>query len=680
MNWDQRYGLPFPLGQSWYPDTQSYNFALYSKHADRVQLVLFAADDLRRPCAVFDFQHLDHKTGRIWHLRLPRDRARGARYYAYRVWGPEGDGEFDIHAFDPEKLACDPYARRVYFPPGFDTMAAIEPGDNTGRAPVTLLREEAEAPMCTRSPGLAHNHDAVIYEMHVKGFTQRENSGVSPAHRGTWRGVIEKIPYLQELGVTMIELMPVFQFNPQEGNYWGYNPLFFFVPHNEYSTCPERPDVVEAEFREMVDALHAAGFEVILDVVYNHTGEGNEEGPKFSLKLIDQSTYYMLEPATGRHQNHSGTGNTLHCANPAVRRLILDSMHYWMQEMGIDGFRFDLAAVLTRNSDGSINWNDPPLLSQIASDPILRNAILIAEPWDISSYQLGRTFRGIQWCQWNGKYRDAIQRYVRGDPGLAGEMATRVYGSSDLFPDTVYEARRPYQSINYFNSHDGFTLYDLVSYNHKNNWANGEENRDGHDDYSWNCGYEGDENVPEDVAALRLQQMKNFMLLLMLSNGIPMIRMGDEFAQTQGGNNNPWNQDNETSWLDWDRLQRFRELFLFTKSAIAFRKAHPSIARHRFWREDVAWYGSEGAPDWSGESRDFAWFLSGEAEADNDLYVISNASPEAKTFTIQRPGPWRVVADTARPSPEDFFPHGDGPLLDEERYRAEGRSTVVLMR
>ncbi len=680
-NWDDKYGMPHPPGQTWIPATESYNFSLYSKHAAAVTLVLFRENDLVNPCYTLELDHLVNKTGRVWHCRVPRRETNGAKYYAYRVAGPS-TGEVPMwHAFDSQKLACDPFARDVFFPPGFSTMAAISPGDNSGRAPLGTLLERTRPVTRPLEEGFWHSSDMVIYEMHVKGFTASESSGFSAGKRGTYAGVIEKIPYLQDLGVTAVELMPVFQFNPEESDYWGYNPLFFFEPHNCYGMNPENAEAVEAEFQQMVEALHAAGMEVILDVVYNHTGEGNERGPKFSLKLVDQSTYYMMIPDTPFHQNHSGTGNTLHCANPAVRNLVIDSMRYWVERMGVDGFRFDLAAILSRDSDGSINWSDPPLLTQISTDPVLRDTILIAEPWDIGTYQLGRAFRGIRWSQWNGKYRDTIQRYVRGDAGTIGEMAGGVYGSADLFPDTVFYARHPWQSINYFGSHDGFSLYDLVSYDHKNNWANGEGNRDGHDDRSWNCGHEGDTGVPQEVMSLRRKQMKNFILLLMVSNGIPMIRMGDEFAQTQGGNNNPWNQDNETSWLDWGRLREFTDIHRFMKEMIAFRKRHPSICRHRFWREDVFWHGvSGGMPDWGAEARAFAMRLEGAAENDTDLYLMSNAYWEDLTFTIAAPGQWRVFADTAKASPEDLFPEEAGPVAEGGEYVVKARSTVLLVK
>ena len=676
--WADREGLPFPLGQSWVKSSRSYNFALYSKNASEVRLLLFHPSDLERPCLERRLDHLSHKTGRVWHARVRQDEAGGARYYGYRVSGPgEGDGN-GLHAFDPDKLAVDPYARCVLFPPAFDREAAASPGSNLARAPLGVLLEEEEAPVPHRRSPVRHESDLILYEMHVRGFTRHPSSRVPEARRGTYAGVVDKIPHLKDLGVTAVELMPVFQFDPQEGNYWGYNPLFFFVPHAAYASTP---DVVRVrdEFRAMVDALHDAGLEVLLDVVYNHTGEGgNGPSPRYSYKLIDNRTYYILDTETGAYRNYSGTGNSIRSANRAVRELILDSMRYWVREMGIDGFRFDLASVLARKSDGEINLDDPPIFGQISGDPELQGIRLIAEPWDVAAYQLGHCFRGITWWQWNGKFRDAVQRFVRGDPGLAGEMATRLYGSPDLFPDSLAKARRPYQSVNYIVSHDGFTLYDLVSYTRKRNWANGENNEDGTEDYSWNCGVEGDDDLPAEILRLRMQQMKNALCLLMLANGTPMLSMGDEFGSTQGGNNNPYNQDNETAWLDWSRKDRMAEIHRFTREMIAFRKAHPSLCRSRFWREDVTWYGPGREPDWSDTSCSLAFCLHGAVNGDGDIYLMANTGDEDLTFEVQEPGPWERVVDTARPSPEDIHPAGRREALAASRLRLQAHSTVVL--
>ena len=525
----------------------------------------------------------------------------------------------------------------------------MRPGSNAGRAPLAVLPPQ-RAVVNTEHFVRRHESDAVIYELHVKGFTQHPTSGVSPDKRGTYAGVIEKIPYLQELGVTVVELMPVFQFDPAQTDYWGYTPLSFFAPHAAYAqnACEAR-----AEFRGMVDALHAAGLEVVLDVVYNHTCEGNEGGPTYSFRGIDNTTAYLLSNDPKKpYADYSGTGNTLNFSNRYMRQLVVDSLHYWACEMQVDGFRFDLASVFSRNEDGSLNWDDPPVLGQISSDPDLADLRLIAEPWDASAdgYQLGRSFPGITWSQWNADFRDNVRRFVRGDEGMVGPLMTRLYGSSDLFPDDRMNAYHPYQSINFVAAHDGFTLYDLVAYNEKRNWANGEDNRDGNNNnLSWNCGWEGDADAPEDVLRLRVRQAKNFCCLLFLSAGTPMFRAGDEFLQTQGGNNNAYNQDNETSWLDWGLLQKNTGMFQFFQKMIAFRKAHPSLCRSRFWRDDVVWHGVESKPDLAYESRSLAFYLDGASQKDADLYVMINSYWSPLIFRVQHgePDEWRRVIDTA---------------------------------
>ena len=383
------------------------------------------------------------------------------------------------------------------------------------------------------------------------------------------------------------------------------------------------------------------------------------------------------------YSNFSGTGNTLHTVNRAVRQLIVDSLRYWVREMHVDGFRFDLASIFSRASDGSIRTSDAPIFGQIAADPELANVRLIAEPWDASGLQeLGRRFPGLRWMQWNGSYRDAIQRFVRGDSGMVGKLMARLYGSSDLFPDDCFHAMRPFQSVNYVTSHDGFTLYDLVSYTRKRNWANGHDNADGHDDDSWNCGWEGDDKTPTDVRELRKRQIKNFCCLLMLSNGTPMFRMGDEFMQTQHGNNNPYNQDNETTWLDWSQLEQHRDVFRFFREMIAFRKRHPSLSRSRFWRDDVTWYGVQHAPDLSFDSHSLAFCLHGASLGDIDIYVMINAWWNDLQFGIHegQPGQWRRAVDTSLSSPDDIVQDENATSVPSPYYRVAARSVVVLVR
>jgi isoamylase len=677
--WSAVEGAPAPLGVTWVAEDQAYNFALYSRHATSVTLQLYAADNLEQPAHVVRLDHLVNKSGYIWHCRVPLATARDARYYAYVVDGPDDSAG---HRFDNQKLLLDPYAKAVFFPPGFSRTAATQPGSNAGKAPLGVIDARQAGFDWGADPSPRHTSDTIIYELHVRGFSKRANSGVSPEKRGTYAGLVEKIPYLQELGVTAIELLPVFQYDPQEDNYWGYMPLHFFSPHHLYASSQAQADVFH-EFRAMVQALHAAGIEVILDAVYNHTVEGDQYGPTYNFRGIDNRIYYLLGPDGTTYLDDSGTGNMLRCAGSAVRMLLVESMRFWVKEMHVDGFRFDLASILTRNSDGTVDLDDPAVIADISADPDFRNIRLIAEAWDISNYQLGRSFPGMTWLQWNGKFRDDVRSFVKGDPGLVPSLMTRLYGSDDLFPDHLNSAYHPYQSVNFITAHDGFCLYDLVSYNQKHNGANGHQNTDGTDDNrSWNCGWEGDDGVPAEVLALRKRQVRNFFCLLMLANGTPMFCAGDEFLQTQGGNNNPYNQDNQTTWLDWDCLERNRDLFRFFKTMIAFRKAHPSLGRSRFWRDDVRWYGVGAHADTSYHSHTLAFCLRGASQQDQDIYVMINAYWQALDFVMQEgePQEWRLVVDTGLPSPQDIAEPGAELALTMSRYTVHPRSIVVLLR
>ncbi len=499
--------------------------------------------------------------------------------------------------------------------------------------------------------------------------------------RGTFAGLMQKIPYLQELGVTAVELMPVFQFDPQSNDYWGYMPLSFFALHHLYGSDHEH-DALLNEFRDMVKALHQADIEVILDVVYNHTGEGNEYGPTYSFRGIDNSTYYLLTDDRCHYRNDAGTGNVLHTANRYVRGMILDSLRYWVNEMHVDGFRFDLASVFTRRSDGSIDLQDAPIISAIRSDPDLADTRLFAEAWDISSYQSGRAFPGISWLQWNGQLRDHIRSFVKGDSGGVDNLMRRLYGSDDLFPDSLMDAYHAFQSVNFVTAHDGFCLYDLVSYNRKHNEANGHDNTDGTDyNLSRNCGWEGDDRVPDEVLALRKRQIKNFCCLLMISNGTPMFCAGDEFMNTQGGNNNPYNQDNDTTWLNWDLSQKNQDIFRFFKYMIAFRKAHPSLCRSRFWRNDVSWYGAGPDVDRSYHSHSLAFCLHGASQGDRDIYVMINAYWQDQEFTIQEGAfkEWHRVVDTNLESPNDILDPRQEEPLQSRTYTLKAHSVVILI-
>ena len=678
MTWKAQEGSSSPLGCIWVEEDQAYNFALYARHAEGVKLLLYRATDVVHPIHSVQLDPCVNKSDDIWHCRVTAEETAGAVAYSYHVDGSE-EFQSGINVLFPwGKELLDPYARALYIPDAYTREASIGPGSNRGCAMMAQLPPQVDEPFDwgdDRSP--THEHDLFIYETHVKGLTRNPNSGVKEFDAGCYVGLIEKIPYLKELGVTCVELMPVCQFELHSENYWGYMPVSFFSPHCGFASGAEG---ARNEFRRMVKALHEAGIEVILDVVYNHTAEAGADGPCYGFKGIDNLSYYILEGnPPNKYADFSGTGNTLNCANRAVRRMLMDSLRYWVKEMHVDGFRFDLAAVFTRRADGSIDTEDPPLFSGILADPDLGGVRLIAEPWDAGgAYELGKNFPGLNWFQWNGCFRDDIKRFVRGEPGMICAVMTRLYGSDDLFPGDVRNSRHPYQSVNYIASHDGHTLYDTTAYEERHNLANGSNNTDGpSDNLSWNCGVEGDDAPPE-ILHLRHQQVRNFCTLLMLSNGTPMIRMGDEFLQTQGGNSNPWNQDNETTWLDWTRLEQNRDMFRFFKQMIAFRNSH-AICRSRFWREDIRWYGIGPAADLSQHSRSIAYFLAGEKEGSEDLYVMINMYWDNLVFEIQEPGPWFLKVNTAADGPQDIVDDGQEPPLASP-VKVHARSIIVAVR
>jgi glycogen operon protein len=453
--------------------------------------------------------------------------------------------------------------------------------------------------------------------------------------------------------------------------------LNFFAPHHRYAVRePVR------EFQAMVRAFHRAGIEVWLDVVYNHTAEGDQNGPTYSWRGVDNTSYYLVQP-DGFYRNDSGCGNTTRCAHPLVRTLVLRSLRYWAEEMRVDGFRFDLASVFARDKHGNVDTDQPPLVHEIGALGGALDVRLVAEAWDIGAYLLGRSFPGLLWRQWNGEFRDDMRAFVKGDPGMVGALMTRLYGSDDLFPDRPGDVYHPWQSVNFLTAHDGFCLYDLVAYNAKHNEANGHGNTDGTDhNLSWNCGWEGDDGAPAEVLALRRRQVKNFFALLMLANGTPMFCAGDEFLHTQGGNNNPYNQDNETTWLDWDRLEQNRDIFRFFQRMIAFRKSRRTLGRNRYWREDIRWFGAAGEPDLTFESRSLAFRLRGADCGEGDLYVMVHAHGQPLTFRIQEgsAGDWHRVVDTSLPSPHDIADPGKERSLDSLDYEVGPRSVVVLAR
>lgn len=664
-----------PLGATWIEHLKAYNFALFSQHASGVTLLLYRDRNDRTPRLSVPLRYPGNKTGRVWHCLIPESRLEEARYYAYRVEGPWNPSEG--HRFDPRKLLLDPYAKSVIFPDQFERSKACGDRDSSGHAPLGVLGLDRHRFDWSGDCQVRHGSDLVIYEMHVRGFTRHISSGILEDRRGTYKGVIDKILYLQGLGITAVELMPVFQYDPDEGNYWGYMPLNFFTAHHAYAAEIDAQEQ-QNEFREMVKALHAAGIEVILDVVFNHTSEGDEHGPTYCYRGIDNASYYLLDQDRRRYRNDAGTGNVLNTANPAVRKMVLDSLRYWAIEMRVDGFRFDLASIFTRNIDGTLNLDDPPIIGEITSDPALMHKRLIAEAWDPAVYELGSKFPGVTWLQWNGRFRDDVRSFVRGDPGLVNTLMTRLYASDDLFPDTLAEAYRPRQSVNYISSHDGFCLYDLVAYDHRHNEANGYENRDGVDDNrSWNCGWEGDIGVPEEVNALRLRQAKNFCCLLFLACGTPMFAAGDEFLNSQRGNNNPFNQDNETTWLDWSLVEKHSGFHRFFREMVAFRKQHTILGSSRFWRDRILWRGVGDEPDRSYESHTLSFLL--DESGNSSIYVIVNAYWESLRFELPNSYHWTRVIDTALPSPLDIISDENMGLPPTQRvYAVAARSVVVF--
>ncbi len=677
-------GRAYPLGANFL--SGGVNFSVFSKNATAVELHLFDRVSDARPARVIRLDPRLNRTFYYWHIFVPGVQA--GQLYGYHLTGPNVP-EFGLR-FDGDKVLQDPYARAVAYDEHYNRSAAARPGDNTATAMKSVVVDpraynwEGDKPLQVPYAG------SVIYELHVGGFTRHPSAEVPPERRGTYAGLVEKIPYLKALGVTAVELLPVQQFDPYDApggrpNYWGYSPVAFFAPHRGYCARPEDPLAPVNEFCDMVKALHQAKLEVILDVVFNHTAEGDHAGPTLSLRGLENRAYYLLDQQRpAYYANYSGTGNTLNGNHSVVRRLILDCLRYWVQVMHVDGFRFDLASVLARDERGR-PLEDPPILWDIESDPVLAGTKIIAEAWDAAGlYQVG-SFIGHRWAEWNGQFRDDMRRFVKSDDGQVGKLAARLTGSRDLYrqPD-----REPNRSVNFITCHDGFTLNDLVSYNHKHNEANGEGNRDGHDtNFSWNCGAEGPSADPV-IEALRLRQMKNLLTMLFVSQGTPMLLMGDEVRRTQRGNNNAYCQDNELSWFDWSDVQRHAGFLRFVRRLIAFSQGLDLFQQERFWEACgtgqgpcVEWHGVNlGQPDWGEGSHSLAMTLY-EPHQDERVHVLFNAYWDALDFTLPAAPPgrrWRRVLDTALPSPEDIAEPGQEPVVPEGRYQAAARSTVVL--
>jgi glycogen operon protein len=703
-------GKALPLGAVIEKD--GVNFAVFSRNATAMTIILFESEAPDSPSIEIPLNKWENKTGDIWHCFI-HGLKQGA-CYLYRADGPYFP-EKGLR-FNPHKTLLDPYAKALTSLSGWDYGKCLGYAHNKPGGDLTFsyVDDIASKPRCVvidddfdwqgDRPINYPLRFSVIYETHVKGLTSNPNSGVQ--FPGTYKGVIEKIPYFKDLGITSLEFLPVQEFkenefprrNPRSGqmltNYWGYSTVAFFAPKGSYSS-DQSPGGQVREFKEMVRELHKAGIEVILDIVFNHTAEGNEKGPTLSFRGFDNSIYYILNDNKRYYQNYSGCGNTMNCNHPVVRTFIMDCLRYWVTEMHIDGFRFDLGSILGRDRNGMLMEN-PPTLERIAEDPVLSATKIIAEAWDAGgAYQVG-WFPGGRWAEWNDRFRDDVRKYWRADPNETRHLATRLAGSSDLY---LRDGRKPFHSINFITSHDGFTMRDLVMYNKKHNDDNGEDNRDGGDNnYSYNYGSEGPDLEPI-LETIRERQVKNFFATLLVSLGTPMILGGDEIGRTQNGNNNAYCQDNEISWFDWSLLEKNKNLHRFVKEMIAFRLRHPGFMRPEFFTgrggrynaiPDISWFDEKGLnPDWDKVGYFLALCIDGRrAETlvdidDNDFYIMFNASPVNQCFIMGRPPAkkeWVRAVDTGLYSPNDILPPGgEKTLLSQRTYQVLARSMVILV-
>ena len=673
-----------PLGAT--AVAEGVNFSVFSRGAELIELLLFASPNAARPTRTISLDRASHRTYHYWHAFVPG--LRPGQIYAYRAHGPFAP-ELGLR-FDPEKVLLDPYGIAVAVPDSYSRNAARRAGDTSATAMKSVVADRSrydwEGDSFIRRPAA----ETIIYEMHVGAFTRHPSSGLAAEKRGTYAGLIEKIPYLQDLGITAVELLPVFQFDwlaAPEGrvNDWGYQPISFFAPHHAYSSRRD-PLAVLDEFRDMVKACHRAGIEVFLDVVFNHTAEAGHDGPTLCYRGLGNDVYYILDRDRARYADYTGCGNTLNANQPIVRRLIQDSLRYWVTEMHVDGFRFDLASILSRGESGE-PLPRPPVLWDIESDPVLAGTKLIAEAWDAAGlYQVGN-FVGDVWQEWNGRFRDDVRRFVKGDNDTVSRLATRLLGSPDIY---AHENREAEQSINFVTCHDGFTLNDLVSYDVKHNEANGENNCDGsNDNMSWNCGVEGPTDDPA-VEAVRNRQVKNLLAVEMLAAGTPMLLMGDEVRRTQHGNNNAYCQNGENGWFDWRLVDRHADVRRFVKLLNLFRLRRDVVADEEsalslnqlLERTDIQWHGvSLDRPDWSEHSHSLAFTVKSFGSRFL-LHSIFNAYWEPLTFelpvTAAKDQVWRRCIDTALTSPDDIWPWDLAPSVADRNYLAQPRSVVVL--
>jgi len=681
-----RAGSALPLGTS--EQDNGGNFAFFSRHATRVRLELFDHPGDGAPRRQIDLDPVRNRTGDVWHAWV--DGIRPGQLYAYRVDGPYAPGEGQ--RFNFARLLLDPFATAISRLANWDFEKAC--GYDASAPERDLSRSNVDDAASTPKCVFTHEHfqwnddqpprhawsKTIIYETHVRGFTIHPSSAVESP--GTYRGLMAKIPYLRDLGVTAVELMPVQEFNEHQAarrDYWGYNPVVFFAPKASYSSSGGLGQQ-KLEFKEMVHAFHSAGIEVILDVVFNHTGEGDELGPTLCFRGMDNAIFYMLAGDKRYYKDFTGAGNTINANHPVVRDHILTALRYWAVEMHVDGFRFDLASVLGRDEGGKL-LADAPLLERIAEDPILRDVKLIAEAWDAAgAYQVG-SFSKRRWAEWNGRYRDDVRRFWRGDEGMLGSFASRICGSADIYAKS---GKGPESSINFVTCHDGFTLNDLVSYLYKHNHANGQNNHDGtNNNLSENYGVEG-ETADASIEAIRKTQIKNCLLTLLISRGVPMLLGGDEFRRTQRGNNNAWCQDNDTSWLDWTFLERNKEIYRFARGMIAFRAAHPVLSEERFYGGgDIQWFGAAGgAPNWADQKQKALACVMAE-RSEGALFMMFNAGTNGIGFALPPPpqgSRWHLAVHTAGVSPQDLFASGEEPPVDTLKpYVLGARSSAILL-
>jgi glycogen operon protein len=682
-------GNSYPSGVK--PNDGGVNFSIFSRHASSVELLLFHSADCEEPFQTIRLQEDLNRTFFSWHVyvcKLPI-----GTWYTWRMDGPNRLREAGF-SFDKDKQLIDPWAR-VVSDKNWSRKAACQPGDNGKTAMRCMVADDSNYDWEGDTPLRISSEKAILYEVHVGGFTKHLSSKVS--HSGTFSGLIEKIPYLKKLGISHVELLPIMAFDEQDvpantaalglKNYWGYSTHSFFSPHPGYCVTPEQGTHIQ-EFRDLVKALHKAGIGVIMDVVFNHTAEAGANGPVMNFRGVGGDIFYHLDHFDKSiYRDYTGCGNTVNANHPLVAGFIISCLEYWVTEMHVDGFRFDLASALARGENGDV-LHDPPVLWGIELSKELAKTKLIAEAWDAAGlYQVG-SFPGYRWAEWNGRYRDTVRRFVRGDHGLITELATRICGSSDLYE---HQGRLPISSINFVSCHDGFTLYDLFCYNTKHNEANGENNRDGcNNNLSYNCGVEG-ETDEAAIATLRKQKAKNVFAILLLSQGVPMLLAGDEFLNTQQGNNNGYCQDNQLSWLDWTMAESNADMVHFVKAMIALRKRHASIMRRRFLTgraaegksiPDIAWHGVQlYTPLWfDQEARLLAFTLAGVDENEADLHVVMNMSDQ--TITVELPvlagKCWCLALDTSLPSPLDIIAPAQQQPLSQTAYSVKPLSVVVL--